>query len=246
MTGADGSIGTAVVAALEERGDVVFPTDIEDLDVRDLDSVRNWVGVTEPDVIVHLAGAKHAPEGEDDPYGVCVTNTVGTRNVLAAGPKVVLASTCKAADPETAYGASKLLAERMTLNAGGSVARFFNVPESSGNVFELWRSLPDDVAIPVTPCTRYFQSLEQAVGLLLATIALPAGRYCVDPGLPRRMAEVAAELYPDRPQREIAPRRGDRLAEPLCASHERLSGAGTCYRVTSPHDQILTREAVAA
>jgi FlaA1/EpsC-like NDP-sugar epimerase len=133
----------------------------------------------------------------------------------------------------------------MTLNAGGSVARFFNVPESSGNVFELWRSLPAAAPIPVTPCSRYFQSLEQAVGLLWATIGLPPGRYCVDPGAPRLMAAVASELYPDRRQLPMAPRRGDRLVEPLCAAHERITGAGI-MRVESDYDPVPAREAVAA
>jgi hypothetical protein len=83
------------------------------------------------------------------------------------------------------------------------------------------------------------------VGLLMGAIVFPAGRYCVDPGKPRWMTDVAAELYPDRPQREIPPRRGDRLVEPLCASHERLFGAGI-LRIESDYDPVPAREAVAA
>lgn len=249
VTGAAGSLGSALVPVLRGAGASVFVCDIDQTDVADWDQVALAFSRAAPSLVFHLAAEKHAPAGETDPAVFAATNVGGTANVLDVAEswrsRVILASSCKACDPETVYGASKLIAERMVLNAGGSVARFFNVPESSGNVFELWRSLPVDVAIPVTPCTRYYQTLEQAIGLLWATIALPPGRYCVDPGQPRRMTDVAAELYPDRPQREIPPRRGDRLAEPLCAAHERLIGAGI-WRVESQYDPVPVREAVAA
>jgi len=247
VTGAEGSIGAAVVPVLEERGDVVFATDIADLDVRDPAAVNGWVRVTEPDVILHLAGAKHAPEGEEDPYGVCVTNTVGTRNVLATGVRVVLASTCKAADPETAYGASKMLAERMTLNVAGVVIRFFNVPESAGNVFRVWEQLPPGEPLPVTDCRRYFVSMDETVALVVAALELPPGRWTVDPGKPVWMRDVAARLYPGRPLTEIPRRRGDRRIEPLCAGSEHVVvGPNGLLQVVGAHDPVWLPALVAA
>lgn len=232
-------------------GAEVYATDIDSMDVRDAGEVLDTVRQLDVSVIFHLAAAKHAPDGETDPAAFAETNITGTANVLAAaagcGATVILASSCKACDPETVYGASKLIAERLVLNAGGSVARFFNVPESSGNVFELWRSLPEDAPLPVTACTRYFISLEQAVELLMATLVLPGGRYCADPGQARRMTDVADEVYPGRPQVYIDPRRGDRIREPLCAIHERLFDAtGGILRVTSPYDPTPARELVTA
>jgi UDP-N-acetylglucosamine 4,6-dehydratase len=247
VTGAAGSVGSALCARLGK----CVATDIDTMDVRFAETVRPVMQQVRPDLVYHLAGAKHAPDGEADPWRVAQVNTEGTWNVLRqaelVGARVVLASTCKACDPETAYGASKLIAERMVLNAGGWVARFYNVPESCGNVFELWRALPEDAPLPVTPCTRYFQPLEAAVGLLLAVRGLPSGRYSVDPGLPRRMADVADEVYPGRAQEEIPPRRGDRVAEPLCAAHERMFFVESgLVRIVSPHDPVPARELVAA
>ena len=243
VTGAAGSIGSALVAALESDRHLVAATDIDTLDVRDREAVRDWFEEFPPDLVFHLAGAKHAPDGERDPFGVAETNIVGTANLLAAvapGVRVVMASTCKACDPETAYGATKLIAERMVLNAGGTVARFYNVPESSGNVFETWRSLAAAGPLPVTPCSRYFMPLESAVDLLLRCAELPSGRYSVDPGPPRAMADVAAEVYPGRAQKHMEPRRGDRLREPLCAAHERLFPlADGLVQVVSSHDSVV-------
>ena len=241
VTGAEGSIGS-VVSELLPVNTPVLPLDIGGMDVRDFDAVTDIVESFQPSLVLHLAGAKHAPDGELDPEGTFLTNVVGTQNVLyAAGrvrARVVTASTCKACDPETVYGATKLLAERLTLHAGGSVARFFNVVESSGNVFRLWEGLDEWAAVPVTPCSRWFITLREAAALVVAAAVEPAGRYAVYPGeRPRPMPSVAAALYPDRPQAFIPVRRGDRLEEPMHARSERVSHVnGWMWRVHSTHD----------
>ncbi len=245
VTGANGSIGQALLPKLD--GFDVLATDIDTFDVRERVglSTRQF----DPTIVFHLAAAKHAPNGEFDPLDVAETNVIGTANVLAHFPnaKVVLTSTCKAADPETAYGASKLIAERMVLNAGGTVARLYNVVEASGNVFEHWRSLPADEPLPVTPCRRYFISLDEAVELVLRCAVFPSGRYTVDPGRGRWMHDVAHEHYPGRDIQFIPPRRGDRLHEPLCAhSEEILPFAGGFSRIVSPHDPAPTSGVVAS
>lgn len=246
VTGALGSIGSAVCEALGRARVHVDPTDLEwapnaeDVDVRDGGEVQSAMERYRPTHVLHLAGAKHAPEGELDPLGTTQTNVGGTANVLryAAGARVVTASTCKACDPETAYGATKLVAERMTLNAGGSVARFYNVPESSGNVFRIWEAIPEGEPIPVAPCARYFVSMDDAVALLLWAAVLPSGRYAVDPGRPLQMGQVAEDLYPARQRVPVSPRRGDRMAEPL---HARSEWPGSCgvpglWEIWGPHD----------
>lgn len=245
ITGAAGSIGTALTNQLKWYGIPTLATDTDTADVtaptQVFDAVRGW----QPDLIFHLAGAKHAPACEEDPHTAAQVNAIGTWNVLAAaeGRTVVTASSCKACEPETAYGASKLLAERITLNAQQRVARFHNVVETQGNVFEIWRQT--DGPLPVTPCSRYFISLREALALLLWTAVLPPARYSVDPGQPRRMADVAADLYPDREHCLRPPRRGDRLAEPLHASYERalpLDHPAGLLEISSPHDHAIHNE----
>lgn len=237
MTGAKGSIGSALVSALAGQGLAVAATDKDSMDVTDSEAVRSMFARFEPTLVYHLAGAKSAPGGEETPEEALFVNGVGTWNVVSQGVPTVTASTCKACDPETAYGASKLLAERMTLNAGGWVARFYNVRESCGNVFEAWRELPEQEPLPVSPCYRYFISLPDALHLLKWTPRYSPGRYTVDPGRALSMAQAATLEYPGRPQAAMGARRGDRLAEPrhaLCETFEDL-GRGL-FRVTSPHD----------
>lgn len=216
--------------------------DVEHWDIRW--PFPGWIDQFDPSIVFHLAASKDAPEGEKDPEKVMQVNALGTYHVLDRWPKarVILASTCKAASPETAYGASKLLAERMVLNRGGSVARFHNVRQTQGNVFEQWAALPEDASIPVTPCYRYFIDIDQALDLLQLVALMPPGRYMTDPGPIKSMKEVARETYPGRVMRFVPARRGDRIREPLHAGHEKLERAGKVsdtngiYRIVSPHD----------
>lgn len=243
ITGAYGSLGSLLAPRLRMAGaDHLCLTDIGELDVTILGEVEAVFDGFAPTLIYHLAACKYAPEGETDPAGTLEVNAVGTANVVAAaqavGARVVTASTCKACDPETVYGATKLIAERLTLNAGGWVARFYNVRESAGNVFETWAALPEDEPLLVTPCWRYFISLEQAVDLLARVPSMPSGRYTVAPGRPVAVRDLAATLYPGRSTTPIPPRRGDRLIEPRTGASEILQQTGVAgiERVVSRHD----------
>lgn len=248
VCGAHGAVGSRLVPELERQGWDVLPTDLETADITDVGSVQVAAEGFDPDVIFHLAAWKEAGAGELDPAGTCFVNVGGTANVVAAamsvGARVVLASTCKAADPETAYGASKLIAERIVLNAGGSVVRFYNIPEcggSVGNVFDLWAALPVDEPIPFTDCSRWFIDARQAVGSLIAAAAAGPGRFAPRPQQ-MTMREMAARLYPGRELVEVPRRRGDRAVEPLHAACERiLDRPDFMVRIVSPHDpQLVT------
>jgi UDP-N-acetylglucosamine 4,6-dehydratase len=191
-------------------------------------------------VIINIAGAKHAPLGEEHIEETLNINTLGVINLLKhkGKAKLIQCSTCKSANPETVYGATKLISERLVLNAGGVVARFFNVVETSGNVFEIWK---DKQTIDVAGhCNRYFISLAEATGLLLRCITLKSGRYLVNSPKLINMIDVANACYPERPKRLINQRRGDRLTEIWLATNETISEylfEDSIIKVSSTHDK---------
>jgi len=252
ITGAAGAVGAAVTDRLaRDPGWTVIETDVDTLDVTNhvqvFDAMEQW----RPTIVLHLAGQKHAPQGEIQVRETLAVNTEGTRNVLHAArifnTRVVTASTCKACDPETVYGATKLVAERLTLNAGGVVIRFHNIPEAGGNVLRIWESLPADQPLPVCDAYRYFLPMERAVDLAVHAAELPgSARYMADPGNPVWIPALAEQLYPGRPQQRIPLRRGDRHREPLHAACETLHQHGDLFRIVSPYDPPALVEQIAA
>ena len=100
------------------------------------------------DVVVHAAALKQVPACEYNPMEAVKTNIMGTSNVveaaLDAGVKKVMAlSTDKAVNPVNLYGATKLAAEKLTVQsnayAAGSATRYScvrygNVVGSRGSV----------------------------------------------------------------------------------------------------------------
>ena len=250
ITGSGGSLGQALTNRLAGFDGEILETDIIDgfknLDVTNEESVKNTISSFNPDLILHLAGAKHAPEGEIDTWNTFEINTIGTKyliDYMDKKCKLVLTSTCKASNPEVVYGASKLIAERMVLNIGGSVARFFNVIETAGNVFEIWNEVPKEDPIDVASvCERHFISVEEAIGLILFTAVEDPGRYIVNSSALNKMNDVAERLYPNRKKNIINPRRGDRISEKFLASSENIEKyllENTVIKVNSIHDAIL-------
>lgn len=168
-------------------------------DVRDEDRLRRAMDGC--DVVVHAAALKRVEVGEYDSGEMVKTNVIGAMNVIGAATdccveKVVALSTDKAFEPVNAYGASKLLAEKLFLaanNARGkhgprfAVTRYGNVAGSTGSVIPIWRErlargLPCIVRDP--NATRFWMTLEEACQLVGTTIATMRGGELAIPELP--------------------------------------------------------------
>ena len=249
ITGANGSIGTRLIQIFQEAGIEYLATDIEgDLEYLDITNFRDCISVINkynPDFVINIAGLKYATKSEHQTWKTVQVNIEGTKNLLDAcsgNTKVILTSTCKSANPEIVYGATKLIAERMVINSGGSVARFFNVIQSQGNVFEIWKDLPDDEPIKVVEeCFRFFISIDEACGLVLFSMVNGSGRYIVNTPNSRNVGEIAAALYPEREKEFIARRRGDRKDELYLATSENHTVEcleGTVLNIHGDHDRV--------
>lgn len=234
VTGSAGSVGVELAHMAHEAGASVLEADTALVGATQADDVMDpsWLRrchQESPDAIIHLAAHKRADLGEEDPYGVAELNVTGTRKALAAarelGVPLVVASTCKAADPCTAYGASKLIAERIAVNdySLGAAVRLVNVLGSSGSVAALWEQLPPEAPLPVAlDCQRYFIAAYEAAALLLWALT-EHGVYGPDPFMLRRvkMSDMAQRLHPGRVLQPILPRRGDRKTERLIGDNEK-------------------------
>lgn len=180
-------------------------------DVRDLERLRRAIDGC--DVVVHAAALKRVEVGEYDSGEMVKTNVLGAMNVIEAATdcaveKVVALSTDKAFEPVNAYGASKLLAEKLFLaanNARGAhgprfaVTRYGNVAGSTGSVIPIWR----ERLLAKLPCvvrdanaTRFWMTLDQACELVGEAIVLMGGGGSLHvPQLPAyRVGDLAAAM----------------------------------------------------
>ena len=249
ITGANGSIGTHLIEIFEEVGIDYLATDVEgNMEYLDITNFRDCVSIIRkynPDFIVNIAGLKYATKSEHQTWKTVQVNIEGTKNLLdacAGNTKVILTSTCKSCNPEIVYGATKLIAERMVLNSGGSIARYFNVVQSQGNVFEIWNNVPTDEPIKVVDeCNRYFISVDEACSLAMFAMVNGSGRYIVNTPELRNMGEIANSLYSEREKNVISRRRGDRKNEIFLATSENETVDllnNSVIKIIGDHDRI--------
>lgn len=251
ITGANGSLGhgirnflysNKITCNIINTDILLYPQDKswKYLDVTNFDNFDSIVS-DDIDIIFHFAADKHAPKGEVTPDTTIDINLNGTQNLINSvkhnKTKIVLASTCKCCNPETIYGSTKLISERLILNAGHNIARYYNVVQSSDNVFEIWNNIEDPYQHKVMPCNRYFITIDEAVALTLFAGMNESGRYTISPGESRYMVDLHFDLYGVDGIAEY-PRRGDRVSEIRHSTSENIVDINSYpfEKISSEHD----------
>ena len=89
-------------------------------DVRDAERLRR--AMRDVDYVVHAAALKQVPACEYNPIEAVQTNIVGAKNIIEASldnsvKRVLALSTDKAVNPVNLYGATKLVAEKLFIQA---------------------------------------------------------------------------------------------------------------------------------
>ncbi len=178
-------------------------------DVRSFDCVSRAMGENRIEIVYHAAAYKHVPLMEANPMMAIGTNVFGSAAVIEACEKnnvrrMILISTDKAICPTSVMGASKRLAERLTLERPRSatefvVVRFGNVLDSSGSVIPLFKQqIKEGGPVTVTSenVTRYFMSIPEAVDLVLQAGVVGKDRdiMVLDMGEPVRIYDMARKL----------------------------------------------------
>ena len=204
-------------------------------DVRDPQRlVRAFDGVT---VVVHAAALKQVPACEYNPFEAIQTNIMGGRNVIDAAidcgvTKVVALSTDKAVSPVNLYGATKLCAEKMFVQANAyagsrptrfSCARYGNVVGSRGSVIPVFVEQRKRGKITLTDArmTRFWMTLEQGVRFVVKSIEVMHGGEIFVPKIPSmKLVSLAETIAPGCEMEVIGIRPGEKLHEALISEDE--------------------------
>jgi len=216
-------------------------------DVRDRE--RLMLATRDIDVVFHAAALKHVPISEYNPFEVVRTNVIGTQYLLEAAiwskvEKFIFISTDKAVNPVSTLGASKLLCEKLVLDASSyrgpklsafSCVRFGNVLASRGSVTNIFASQiakGGPVTVTERGMTRFVMLLEEAVMLLLKAAEVSRGgeifvlkmdgARIID--LARAMIDELAPRYGFQPKnieiQETGIRPGEKMHEDLMTEDE--------------------------
>lgn len=204
-------------------------------DVRDRERLaRAFNGV---DYVVHAAALKQVPACEYNPFEAVQTNVIGARNVIDAaldrGVKKVLAiSTDKAVNPVNLYGATKLCAEKMFVQANYysgehgarfACSRYGNVVGSRGSVLPIFLGQRTNGSVTVTDArmTRFWITLEQGVRFVIRCIDEMHGGEIFVPKTPSmRIMDLVKSAAPESKVQFIGIRPGEKLHEVLVSEDE--------------------------
>lgn len=208
-------------------------------DIRDAEAVREIFLERRPQVVFHAAALKHLPMLEQYPAEAWKTNVLGTLNVLDAAMAVdvetfINISTDKAANPTSALGHSKRVAERLTAWAGAARSRRFlsvrfgNVLGSRGSMVPVFSAMIESggpLTITHPDVTRYFMTIPEACQLVVQAggIGSPGEVLILDMGEPVRILDVAERMIEMSGKSIEIIYTGLRAGEKL---HEELVGEG--------------------
>ncbi len=221
-------------------------------DVRDVERLRR--AFNDVDVVVHAAALKQVPACEYNPIEAVLTNIIGARNVIDAAldrgvSRVLALSTDKATAPINLYGATKLVAEKLFIQANAysgdegarfACVRYGNVIGSRGSVIPLFREQAKAGKITITDerMTRFWITLEQGVRFVINSIERMVGGEVFIPKLPSmKMADLAKAMAPNCEIETIGIRPGEKLHECMITRDEARQAVelDDCYAILPPH-----------
>jgi len=267
VTGGVGSIGRILVEKINEEDPHVIrifdnnETGLYDLynklnsnkirpligDIRDKERIsRALEGI---DIVFHASALKHVPLCEYNPFDAIKTNILGTQNIMDAAldhdiDKVILISTDKAANPTNVMGATKLLAERLTVSmnyfrgkrsTAFSCVRFGNVLNTRGSVIPLFKNqiaAGGPVTLTDPSMTRFMMTISKSIDLVFKATSLAKGGEIFILKMPslkvKDLAEVMIEeLAPTfgyKPEnveiKNVGKRPGEKIYEDLMTAYE--------------------------
>ncbi len=221
-------------------------------DVRDVDRLRRAMNGV--DIVVHAAALKQVVACEYNPIEAVKTNIDGARNIIEASidakvQKVLALSTDKAVSPVNLYGATKLVAEKLFIQAnayvgGGapkfSCVRYGNVVGSRGSVVPVFLEQRKTGRVTVTDkrMTRFWITLEDGVKLVTNGLErMHGGEIFVPKITAMNIMDLVKIVAPSCVVDEVGIRPGEKLHEALLSDEEATHtvDAGEQYVVLPVH-----------
>ena len=204
-------------------------------DVRDRNRLSR--AMTDVDIVVHAAALKQVPACEYNPIEAIRTNVDGAVNVIDAAldnnvKKVMAISTDKAVHPVNLYGATKMTAEKLFVQANSyagkqdtkfSCVRYGNVIGSRGSVIPLFLKQKKQGILTITDedMTRFWLTLEQGVNFVINCTNKMKGGEIFIPKIPSmKIMDLAQAIAPDAKKKIIGIRPGEKIHEVLMTCDE--------------------------
>ena len=177
ITGGSGTVGYSFIKnnynkykiysySRNEKSQVALKRAFPEIDiilgsVEDKHDLNNAMAKTKPQIVIHAAALKHVDTAEKQPIEMVKSNIIGSKNIIEASkdnnvPITIGISTDKACNPKNLYGYSKIIMEKMFLEANNeknifSCTRFGNVAGSNGSVIPFWLNcLKSNKPLPIT------------------------------------------------------------------------------------------------
>lgn len=224
-------------------------------DVRDVKSLSK--ALINVDVVFHTAALKHLPAAESNPRECIMTNVNGAINLIDACieqgvSKVIALSTDKAASPESVYGASKLISDKLFIDANKygktkfSIVRFGNILGSRGSVLPLFQEQKNRNSLTIThqEMTRFCITFKEAVEVLLFASENCLGSEILVPKSPSfRIEDLADVVCAGCEKTYIGIRIGEKLHEDMITEDDsRFTWETQDYFILLPNTNDSTLE----
>lgn len=189
------------------------------------------------DIVVHAAALKQVPILEYNPFEAVKTNILGSQAVIDCAldlgvKKVMLISSDKAVSPINLYGATKMVAEKIFVQANSyaagkntclSVVRYGNVMASRGSVVPTFLEQAKKGLLTVTDerMTRFWITLEQGVNFVIKSLEAMSGGEIFVPKIPSvKIMDVARAVAPKAKIKIVGLRPGEKMHEVLISLDE--------------------------
>lgn len=204
-------------------------------DVRDIGRLMR--AMHRVNTVIHAAALKQVSILEYNPFEAVKTNILGSQNVIDSAidqkvKRAILISSDKAVSPLNLYGATKMVAEKIFVQAnsysGGkgtifSVARYGNVMGSRGSVVPIFWEQAKDNSLTITDdrMTRFWITLNEGVQFVIRCIGEMKGGEIFVPKIPSiKIVDLAKAIAPDAKIAITGIRPGEKIHESLISKDE--------------------------